>query len=260
MQIEKRQRRSSANALLRHSKSARSVEKKKYFLGGLLGRSSLHTSIQTALVPARSVLVQNTLLDTLVQHRNRLTVGLTQRLCVAGSNRLTQRAQRAAQLALVGAVYRGLGLGLTCALQRRNMICHKLSSLNPYFGRGKWGAGQGRPIHSLPHSLQVLSLREPRPTVNTQSLHRRQHGHFRPSIPQLAAILHLPLDAARGTFYSVPIFGTRLAPLAIPVAVSSRKKRAAHRLQSQQPVSPLLCLIKRAVVNPASPDGGQHTT
>jgi len=53
------------------------------------------------------------------------------------------------------------------------MICHKLSSLNPYICRGKWDAGS-RPAdsltsHGLPHSLQYLSLRKPCPSVNPAS-------------------------------------------------------------------------------------------
>jgi hypothetical protein len=68
-------------------------------------------------------------------------------------------------------------------------------------------------------------------------------------------IHHLPLDANFYSFYSLPIFGT-LAPLANPVAV-----KKAHPLRcNQSPVSihPISRVVRQ--FNPASSDGGQHTT
>src|SRR4030081_3848613 len=58
-------------------------------LSSFLGRSSLHASVQPALVTAGGVLVQNTLLHALVEHRNGLAISLTQRLRVASGDRLT---------------------------------------------------------------------------------------------------------------------------------------------------------------------------
>src|SRR5882757_7636447 len=111
-------------------------------LSGLLLRChSLHTRIQPALVAVCGVLMQNTLLHALVQDRRGLAVLGCCRSMVALGDCLTQLAQRPTQLALVRAVHRRLTNRLTCALQRLNMICHKLSSLNPYICRGKWDAG-----------------------------------------------------------------------------------------------------------------------
>jgi hypothetical protein len=86
-------------------------------LSDLLHGNSLHASIQTALVAAGGVLGQNALLDALVEHRDSGAISCAKSLRVALRNRLTQRTQCAAQLALVSAVHRGFGLGLTCALQ-----------------------------------------------------------------------------------------------------------------------------------------------
>src|SRR6185312_8485609 len=69
----------------------------------------------------------------------------------------------------------------------------------------------------------------------------------------------MPLDGPPRAFYSVPIFGTRLVPFAIPVRATLKTQPPARHLQNQQPSAPLACLINRAG-NPASPDGGQHTT
>lgn len=49
----------------------------------------------------------------------------------------------------------------------------------------------------------------------------RSHPGFAPK-----SIHHLPLDAIFPTFYSLPIFDTRLAPSAIPVAVKGRSQCA----------------------------------
>ena len=222
------------------------VERKEKVLSSLLGRNCLDSRIQPALVAAGGVLMQNALLHALVEHRDGLAVRLAQRLRIALGDRFTQRAQRASQLALVGAVHRGLGLGLTCALQRRNMICHKLSSLNPYVGRGKWGAGY-RPADTQPAALPASSKSTELPPNGQPS-----HGLN----PRRFPTLDLLLDAIPATIYSLPIFGTRLATLAIPVAVPRRTPRARR---PQQPLSPLPSLTLQPL-NPASPDGGQHTT
>jgi hypothetical protein len=197
------------------------------------------------------------------------------------------------------------------------MICHTLSSLNPYCCRGKWDAGQGSTSNSLeqrkkspPQSLQYLSLRNSSPKVNQlpsfnyhspkgiasarflllplplpfclssrqgsavavacscsylSDSHPRRESAFRTppltpptqhSFPPPVTIHHFPLDAILSTFYSLRIFDT-LAPLANPVAVTKRTFRAAtnpwfHLIQSPESFGP--------AVNPASPDGGQHTT
>ena len=98
--------------------------------------------------------------------------------------------------------------------------------------------------HSWPHSLQYLSLRKSCPEVNR-----------RPVSPK-TSIHHLALDAISSTFYSLPIFDA-LAPPAIPVAVTKRTLCAATNrplqlIEYSQPFGP--------AVNPASSDGGQHTT
>ena len=154
------------------------------------------------------------------------------------------------------------------------MICHKLSSLNPYICRGKWDAGS-RPAdsvssHGLPHSLQYLSLRNSSPLVNHFSpenhlpqpsrkhpIHNRHGCHDPIPAPHSKSIHHLPLDADQPTFYSSPIFDTRLALPAIPVAVKGRSQCAT----SQCPLYPSKTpkSIGHAI-NPAPPDGGQHTT
>jgi hypothetical protein len=235
-------------------------------LGSFLGRNGLYASIQTALVTAGGVLMQNTLLHALVEHRNGLAVSLTQRCSVALGDRPTQRAQRSTQLALVGAVHRGLGLCLTCALQRGNMICHKLSSLNPYMCRGKWGAG--RRSDTRPAKSQRATL--PATSKSTELQANGQPGKYPIFVtnamilsrfPQPKRRYHLALDAKLTTFYSLPIFDTRLAPPAIPVVVRERSHRAVRRSQPQQPLPHLPCLIKQQqLLNPASSDGGQHTT
>ena len=90
------------------------------------GGESLDAGVQARLVAAGGVLVQDTLLNALVEDRDGLRVVGGDGLFVAGDDGLTQAAQAAAELGLVGAVGRGLGFGLTCALQRGNMICHRI--------------------------------------------------------------------------------------------------------------------------------------
>src|SRR6202022_4150749 len=90
---------------------------REFALSSLLRRHCLDAGIQAALVAAGGVLMQNALLHALVQDRNRRAIDLTQRLRVATGDRLAQGAQRAAQLALVGAIDCGLGDGLTRTLQ-----------------------------------------------------------------------------------------------------------------------------------------------
>lgn len=99
-------------------------------LGGLGGNDSLYAGVETSLVAAGGVLVDDALLDALVEHRDGGAVGCTKGLGIAFGDGLAQGAEASTELALVCPVDRGLGLCLTCALQRRNMICHsELSSL-----------------------------------------------------------------------------------------------------------------------------------
>jgi len=81
--------------------------------------------------------------------------------------------------------------------------------------------------------------------------------HVPVAVPSFVPIHHLPLDAKSLTFYSLPIFDTRLAPLAIPVAVRKRSLRAVdcHLFPYYPDTSPKSF---GPVTNPASPDGGQH--
>ena len=67
----------------------------------------------------------------------------------------------------------------------------------------------------------------------------------------------ISLDADQPTFYSSPIFDTRLALPAIPVAVKGRSQCAI----SQCPPHPIKSPKSTGQANnPAPPDGGQHTT
>ena len=81
-------------------------------------------------------------------------------------------------------------------------------------------------------------------------------GSDHAGVPPYVTIHHFPLDANPSTFYSLRIFDA-LAPLANPVAVPKRTLCAATNtlfplIQSPESFGP--------AVNPASPDGGQHTT
>jgi hypothetical protein len=83
----------------------------------------------------------------------------------------------------------------------------------------------------------------------------RQHDPI--AIRQRLSINNLPLDANRSTFYSLPIYDTSLALPAIPVAVKGRSQCAT----SQCPLIPYKTPKPTGqALNPASPDGGQHTT
>jgi len=104
--------------------------------GGLGGDESLDAGVQAGLVAAGGVLVQDTLLHALVQDGDSLRVGGGDGLLVAGNDGLAQDAQGAAELALVGTVGGGLGFGLTCALQRGDMICHGIR--NSFLVPGRW--------------------------------------------------------------------------------------------------------------------------
>ena len=143
-------------------------------LSSLLRCHSLHARIQPALVAARGVLVQHALLYALIQNRRGLAILCGGRGMVALGDRLPKQTQRTPQLAFIRAVYRGLYHGLTCALQRRNMICHKLFLSTRTYCRGKWDAGltkaegPARPEFSRgpPQSLQYPSLRNSHLPVN----------------------------------------------------------------------------------------------
>ena len=207
--------------------------------------------------------MQHTLLYAFVQNRCGLAVLSRRRGMITPRDRLTQLAQGSTQLALIRTVNRRLSNRLTCALQRRNMICHKLSSLNPYICRGKWDAGltsqsSARPILQSvrPHSLQYLSLRNSSRQVN----HRlsRSPVKYYPALPRLrpdsppVTIHNLALDAKPSTFYSLPIFDA-LAPPANPVPVKkAHPLRCNQSPASSHPIPPVVVAL-----NPASPDGGQ---
>jgi hypothetical protein len=66
----------------------------------------------------------------------------------------------------------------------------------------------------------------------------------------------LALDATLSTFYSLPIFDELALP-AIPIAVITRTPCAATNLLSHLIEYSQSSGLER---NPASPDGGQHTT
>jgi len=101
---------------------------------GSLDDESLDAGVETALVTAGGVLVQDTLLDALVEHRSGRAVGFKRLGVIACGDGLAQKTQGAAKLGLVGAVDGRLGDGLTSALQGRDMICHsKTLFFNPGF-------------------------------------------------------------------------------------------------------------------------------
>ena len=180
-------------------------------------------------------------------------------------------AQCATQLALVRAVHRGLSNGLTCALQRRNMICHKLSSLNPHICREN--GMQDRKVqirhlasHGLPKLPAISKFTELRPSgqpclgqntpiSNERCNPTRSHPTIPPAPFKSIHICHLTPTLPRSTLQ--PIFDTSLALPAIPVAVKGRSQCAT----SQCPLIPYKTPKSTGqALNPASPDGGQHTT
>ena len=85
-------------------------------LGGL-GNDGLDAGVEAALVAARGVLVENTLLDALVEDRDGRTVDLGKGLLVAGCDGLAHEAQGTAKLGPVGAIDGRLGDGLTRTLE-----------------------------------------------------------------------------------------------------------------------------------------------
>jgi hypothetical protein len=176
------------------------------------------------------------------------------------------------------------------------MICHKLSSLNPYFCRGKWDAGPnqfkpGRPeLRSQLAALPAISKSTELPPSGQPPSFRRlclvnltacravrcvlafaflvvipegdlllplafPQSHKIGASPKVS-IHHLALDANPSTFYSLPIFDL-LAPPANPVAFIKRTICAATLPRAN---SSKLSRLFGPAVNPASPDGGQHTT
>lgn len=98
-------------------------------LGRLGSDDCLHAGVQASLVAASGVLVDDALLHALIENGDGGAVRCAEGLGIALGDSLSQGAQASTQLALVGAVDRGLGLCLTSALQRRNMICHSELSL-----------------------------------------------------------------------------------------------------------------------------------
>src|ERR1700733_6139447 len=93
-------------------------------LRGLLGGQGLDAGVEAALVARGGVGVEDALLDTLVEGGGGQAVLLAGGLDVALLNGLAQQAEAAADAALVGAVHRGLGYGLTDALERGDVVCH----------------------------------------------------------------------------------------------------------------------------------------
>lgn len=82
-----------------------------------LGDDGLDAGVETALVAAGGVLVQDTLLDGLVEDGDGGAVDLCDLGLVASGEGLAHEAERAAELGLVGAVDGRLGDGLTGALE-----------------------------------------------------------------------------------------------------------------------------------------------
>jgi hypothetical protein len=78
---------------------------------------------------------------------------------------------------------------------------------------------------------------------------RQSHGIWR-----AITIHHLPLDANPSAFYSLPIFNA-LATSANSLPVTKRTQSAATYSLSQ-----LIQYMLVGPANPATPDGGQHTT
>src|SRR5215469_2137229 len=89
-------------------------------------RERLQPRVQPALVPRNRVLVEHALLHALVESGDGRLELLLRGLGVALRERFAQRAQAGAHAAAVGPVLGGAGLGLTGALERRNVICHSL--------------------------------------------------------------------------------------------------------------------------------------
>ena len=109
--------------------------------GGGLGDYGLDAGVETTLVAAGGVLVQNTLLDALVEDGDGGAVDAYEGGLVPGSESLAHEAKGAAELGFVGAVDGGLGDGLTGALERRYVVCHGARSL--FFSGGAWSVGRG---------------------------------------------------------------------------------------------------------------------
>jgi hypothetical protein len=68
--------------------------------------------------------MEDALLNALVERRDGLAELGLGGLHVPLGQRFTERAQAGAHTAAVGTVDGGLGLGLTGALERRNVVCH----------------------------------------------------------------------------------------------------------------------------------------
>lgn len=92
-------------------------------LGGL-GGECLDAGVETALVAAGGVLVQNALLDTFVEDGDSVAVLGGGGLGVAAGEGFAHGTEGGAELGTIGAVNSRPGDGLAGALQRRNMICH----------------------------------------------------------------------------------------------------------------------------------------
>jgi hypothetical protein len=99
-------------------------------LGGLCGER-LDARVETSLVTAGGVLVEDALLHTLIEHGDRGAVLHGGCLGVASGEGLTHRTEGAAELGLVGAIDGRAGDGLAGALEGRNVICHQKLSCNP---------------------------------------------------------------------------------------------------------------------------------
>ncbi len=75
--------------------------------------------------------------------------------------------------------------------------------------------------------------------------------------PRLSQFIIFPLDANSITFYSLPIFDA-LAGSANPVVLLRRNSLRRHPMPALP--HPKNQSFDPVVYNPASPDGGQHTT
>lgn len=86
--------------------------------------SSLHPGIQTGLVAASGVFMDDALLNTFIKDGDGRAVNGAKAALIALCDRFTHAAERAPKLAFVGSVHCGFGFRLAGALQRGDMICH----------------------------------------------------------------------------------------------------------------------------------------
>src|SRR5262249_46244735 len=111
----------------------------------LLGRERLHTNVQVALVARRRVLLDESGLDRLVDHGERLGQQLGGRLAFVRGDRAAQRADRVPEPAPVLLVHFRAPFGLAHPLERGNRIRHLLTGILTeslsFYGSTATGAG-----------------------------------------------------------------------------------------------------------------------